>query len=76
LQCTQAILPEHWDFSRTENVEVCNANVDDFFALPSQQLRKHKIDNICAAIEAFVYGAKMVPTTKHRQFQVLLTSTW
>jgi len=48
------------------------AKVDDLLATKSHELPKQKIHEICAAMEALVYGAKKVSTTKRRQFQVLL----
>jgi hypothetical protein len=51
------------------------AKVDDLLAKESHQLREQKIHKICAAMEAVVYGAEKVSTTKHRQFQVCLNTT-
>jgi len=48
------------------------AKVDDLLATESHQLPKQKIHKICAAMEALVYGAEKVSTTKRRQFQVRL----
>ena len=48
------------------------AKVDDLLAKQPHQLWAQKIHMICAAIEALVYGAEMVSTTKCRQFQVHL----
>jgi hypothetical protein len=48
------------------------AKVDDLLATESHQLRIQKIHKIRAAIEALVYGADKVSSTKHRQFQVPL----
>jgi len=48
------------------------ANVDDLLAKESRLLREQKIHKICAALEAVVYGAEKVSTTKRRQFQVRL----
>jgi len=48
------------------------AKVHEQFATESYQLREHKIDKICAAMEVQVYGAEKVTTTKRRQFQVRL----
>ena len=45
------------------------AKVDDLVASECHQLREQKI---CAALEALVYGAEKVSTTKCRQFQVCL----
>jgi len=49
------------------------AKVDDLFATESHQLSEHKIHKICGAMEALVYGAEKVSTTKCRQFQMHLT---
>ena len=46
--------------------------VEDLLAMQSAQLREQKIHKIRAAIEALVYGAVKVSTTKRRQFQVCL----
>jgi hypothetical protein len=48
------------------------AKVDDLLAKESHQLREQKIHKIRAAMEAVVYGAEKVSTTKRRQFQVRL----
>jgi hypothetical protein len=48
------------------------ANVHDLLATESHQLREQKIHKICAAMEALVYGAEKVSSTKRRQFQVHL----
>jgi hypothetical protein len=48
------------------------AKVDDLLAKESHLLREQKIHKIRAALEAVVYGAEMVSTTKRRQFQVRL----
>jgi len=48
------------------------AKVNDLLAKESHQLREQKIHKIRAAMEAVVYGAEKVSTTKHRQFQVHL----
>jgi len=48
------------------------AKVDDLLARESHLLREQKIHKIRAAMEAVVYGAEKVSTTKHRQFQVHL----
>jgi hypothetical protein len=48
------------------------AKADDLFTKESHQLREHKIHKIRAAMEAVVYGAEMISTTKCRQFQVCL----
>ena len=49
-----------------------NAKVDDLLARESHLLREQKIHKIHAAMEAVVYGAEKVSTTKRRQFQVCL----
>jgi len=46
--------------------------VDDQLAKQSHQLREQKIHKILAAMEADVYGAEKVSTTKLMQFQVRL----
>ena len=48
------------------------ATVDELLARESHQLCEQKISKIRAAMEALVYGAEKVSTTKHRQFQVRL----
>jgi hypothetical protein len=48
------------------------AKVDDLLARESHLFREQKIHKISAAMEALVYGAEMVSTTKRRQFQVRL----
>jgi len=48
------------------------ATVDDLLARESYLLREQMIHKIRAAMEALVYGADMVSTTKCRQFQVRL----
>jgi len=50
--------------------------VDDLLAKESHQLRDQKIHKIGAAMEAVVYGAEKVSTTKRRQFQVRLNRAW
>jgi len=50
------------------------ARVNDLLTTESHQSCEHKIHEILAAMEALVYGAKMVSTTKHRQFQVCLNA--
>ena len=46
--------------------------MDDLLAKESDQLREQKIHKICTALEAVVYGAEKVFTTKRMQFQVRL----
>jgi len=48
------------------------AKVDDLLAKESHLLSEQKIHKIRAALEAVVYGAEKVSTTKRRQFQVRL----
>ena len=48
------------------------AKLDDLLARESHLSRKQRIYKICAAMEALVYGAEMVSTTKLTQFQVRL----
>jgi len=48
------------------------AKVDDLLAMESYQLPEQKIHKIRAAMEALVYGAEKVSTTKCRIFQVRL----
>jgi hypothetical protein len=48
------------------------AKVDDVLARESHLLREQKIHKICTVMESLVYGAEMVSSTKHRQFQVRL----
>jgi len=50
------------------------AKVDGLLATESHQLCKQQIHKILAAMEALVYGAEKVSTTKCRQFQVCLNS--
>ena len=49
-----------------------NAKVDDQLAKESHQFSEKKIHKIRAAMEALVYRAEKVSTTKRRQFQVSL----
>jgi hypothetical protein len=51
------------------------ANVNSLLATEAQQLREQMIHKIRAAMEALVYGAEKVASTKHRQFQVRLNRT-
>jgi hypothetical protein len=48
------------------------AKVDDLLARESHQLHEQKIHKIRAAIEALVYAADKVSSTKRRQFHVRL----
>jgi hypothetical protein len=48
------------------------AKVDDLLANESHHLHEQKIHEIRATMEAVVYGAQKVSTTKRRQFQVRL----
>ena len=52
--------------------ESAKAKLDYLLAKESHQLREQKIRKICAAMEAVVYGAEKVSTTKRRQFLVHL----
>jgi len=52
------------------------AEVDDLLATESYQLREQKIHKICAAMEAHVYGAENVSSTKCRKCQVRLNRAW
>jgi len=47
------------------------AKVDDLLAMESHQLREQKIHKIRAAMEALVYGAETVSTTKRRLFHAM-----
>jgi len=51
------------------------AKVDYLLATESHQLREPKIQKIAAAMEALVYAAEKVSSTKCRQFQVHLNRT-
>jgi len=44
------------------------AKVADLLAMESHQLCQQKICQICAAMEAHVYGAEKITTPKCRQF--------
>jgi len=52
------------------------ATVDYLLATESHQLRDQMIHEIPAAMEALVYGAVKVFSTKRRQFQVRLNRAW
>ena len=52
--------------------KTAKTQVDDELAKESHQLREQKIHKIHAAMEAHVYGAETVSTTKHTQCQVRL----
>jgi len=52
------------------------AKVDDLLATESPQLCEQRIHKIHAAMEALVYGADKVSSTKRRQFQVRLNRVW
>jgi len=56
--------------------KAAQAKVDDLLAWEAHLLCKQKIHKIRAAMEAHVYGAEMVSTTKRRQFQVNLNRAW
>jgi hypothetical protein len=51
------------------------AKVDDLLATESHQLHEQKIHQVRAAMEALLYGAEMVSTTKRRLFPVHLNRT-
>jgi len=59
-------------FREQKMLKSAKAKVDDLLARESLQLREQKIYKICAAMEALVYGAEKVSTTKCREFQVHL----
>jgi len=59
-------------FREQKMLKSVKAQVDNLLARESDQLSKQKLYKICAAMEALVYGAEKVSTTKHRQFQVCL----
>jgi hypothetical protein len=44
------------------------AKVDHLLGMESHQLHEQKIIKISAAMEALLYGAEMVCTTKYRKF--------
>jgi len=48
------------------------AKLDDLLARESSPLREQQIHKILASMQALVYGAEMVSTTKRRKFQVRL----
>jgi len=59
-------------FRKQKLLKSAKTKVDDLLAKESYLLRKQKIHKIRAAMEALVYRAEMVSTTKRRQFQVRL----
>jgi len=59
-------------FGEQKMLKSVKAKVDDLLAMESHQLRKQKIHKIRAAMEALVYGAEKISTTKCRHFQVRL----
>jgi hypothetical protein len=59
-------------FREQKMTKSAKAKVDDLLATESHQLREQKIHKIRAAMEALVYGAEKVSSTKRRQFQVRL----
>jgi len=59
-------------FRDQKMLKSAKAKVDVLLAMESHQLRKQKIHTIRAAMEALVYGAEKVSTTKRRQLQVRL----
>jgi len=52
------------------------AQVDDLLTMVSQQLHERKSPRIRAALEALVYWAEKVSSTKRKQFQVGLNRAW
>jgi len=58
------------DFWQQKVSKSAEAKVDELLATKSYQLRKQTIHKPCAVMEALVYGAEKVSTTKCRQFQV------
>jgi len=63
-------------FQEQKMAKSAQAKVDDLLAMESYQFRKQKLHNIHAAMEALVYGAEKVSSTKCRQFQVRLNRAW
>ena len=59
-------------FRERKMSQSAKAKVDDLSETESHQLRKQKIQKICAAMEALVYGVEKVFSTKRWQFQVHL----
>jgi hypothetical protein len=59
-------------FRAQKMLKSVKTKVDDLLATECHQLREQKIHRIRAAMEALVYGAEKVSTTKHRVFQVRL----
>jgi hypothetical protein len=57
-------------FRELKMSKCAKAKVDDLLATESHQLRKQKIHKIRAGMEAVVYRAETISTTKRRQFQV------
>jgi len=53
-------------FREQKMLKSAKAKVDDLLATESHQLRGQKIYKICAAMEALVYGAEKVSSTKYR----------
>jgi len=52
------------------------AKVDDLLAWESHLFHEQIIHKICAAMDALVYGAEMVSTTKCGQFQLRQNRAW
>jgi len=52
------------------------ANADYLLATESHQIYEQKIYEIRASMQAFVYGAEIVSTTKHRKFEMHLKTAW
>jgi len=61
-----------WTFREQKMLKSGKAKVDDLVAMEFYQLREQKIHKIHAAMEALVYGAEKVSSTKSRQFQMRL----
>jgi len=59
-------------FREQKMLKSVKAKVDDLLATESHQLHEQMIHKIRAAMEALVYGAEKVSSTKRRQFQVRL----
>jgi hypothetical protein len=59
-------------FQEQKMSKSAKAKVDDLLATESHESREQKIHTIRAAIEALVYGAEKVCSTKRRQFKVRL----
>jgi len=64
--------PKKGIFREQKMLKSAKAKVDDLLATESHQLRGRKIHKICAAMEAVLYGAEKISTSKRTQFQVWL----